>query len=483
MMLTKLHVNGFRGVGPTPSDLPLAPLTVLVGPNGCGKSSFLEAVGLTAQSVVEQPDLHNIVLSGECVDFPPDAADDGGSLFFGGKPGSSITIGIEFQAIGFPEGRDDLAKAQALGLRAWPPKRVEYSWTRSSHRWPHWSHTFAVDGVTVWRAWPEVLDRGEGSVQFRNLAQIGKGRPFQVSALADRVLGRDFLPTNPRQAVLADQEVDEKKLAAVVDLLAPVVTKLREQFGRVHMVSSLRGADLMHTDVGPDVEFVGKHGEQLVRLTSRMHSKADPRLKRLNEWAERFGMPQFMAGWGGGKSLQATFADPWATSRLDYRYGAGGSQNAVLLAAQVLLTEKSSVLLFDEPELGLHPAYERYLPELFAEGVSHGQQVIVATHSEVFIAALGNAVRKRLHGITSAQVAVWHLQRSQEGIRVEPVPLSERGYLEKWVSSFAKVEEDLFQEWAEGLPEAGSRDRSGLARSGKSGQRKSVRRKAVRRGK
>jgi hypothetical protein len=229
----------------------------------------------------------------------------------------------------------------------------------------------------------------------------------------------------------------------------------------------------MHEDVGPEVEFVGKHGEETVRLLSRMQSSADKRLRTLQVWAEAFGMPNFAAGWTGGKTLKVTYDDPLTATRLDFREGAGGSQQALLLAAQVLLTRPSSVLLIDEPEIGLHPGYEKLLPELFAQAVSLGQQIIIATHSEVLIAALGNAVRRRVHGLTDNSVAVWHIQRTSAGVRPERIEISKRGYLEEWVSSFAQVEEELYEEWAEALPEKGPADRDRHPRTRRSSQGKS----------
>ena len=41
-MLTRFHVENFRCLRAV--DVPLRPLTVLIGPNDSGKSAFLEAV-------------------------------------------------------------------------------------------------------------------------------------------------------------------------------------------------------------------------------------------------------------------------------------------------------------------------------------------------------------------------------------------------------------------------------------------------------
>ena len=48
-MLSRVTIQNFKSIGEPGVDLELKPLTFLVGPNGGGKSSILEAIGVTAQ--------------------------------------------------------------------------------------------------------------------------------------------------------------------------------------------------------------------------------------------------------------------------------------------------------------------------------------------------------------------------------------------------------------------------------------------------
>lgn len=50
-MIERLTVRGFKSIGDEPVKLELRPITILVGKNGSGKSSLLEAVGILAESV------------------------------------------------------------------------------------------------------------------------------------------------------------------------------------------------------------------------------------------------------------------------------------------------------------------------------------------------------------------------------------------------------------------------------------------------
>lgn len=53
-MLTRLHVQGYKALRDI--ETALEPLTVIVGPNGCGKTSVLESIALVRDFLVERDD-------------------------------------------------------------------------------------------------------------------------------------------------------------------------------------------------------------------------------------------------------------------------------------------------------------------------------------------------------------------------------------------------------------------------------------------
>lgn len=46
MLFHRLQIEGMLSFGPTGIDLSMEPLNVLIGPNGSGKTNFLEAIAL-----------------------------------------------------------------------------------------------------------------------------------------------------------------------------------------------------------------------------------------------------------------------------------------------------------------------------------------------------------------------------------------------------------------------------------------------------
>lgn len=54
-MITRLHVRGYKALRDI--DTSLEPLTVIVGPNGCGKTSVLESIAMARDVVVDEYDI------------------------------------------------------------------------------------------------------------------------------------------------------------------------------------------------------------------------------------------------------------------------------------------------------------------------------------------------------------------------------------------------------------------------------------------
>ena len=129
---------------------------------------------------------------------------------------------------------------------------------------------------------------------------------------------------------------------------------------------------------------------------------------------------------------------------------ATGSFQGLLLAAQVILAQPESVLLLEEPESNMHPAYEKELAGLLADGVQLGHQLIATTHSEILVAAVASLVRRQV--LRPEQVAIIELSRGPHGISGRELGITDRG-LSEWVKSFSAVEATLSKEWTDGIPE------------------------------
>lgn len=67
--------------------------------------------------------------------------------------------------------------------------------------------------------------------------------------------------------------------------------------------------------------------------------------------------------------------------------GIGTSQVLPVLIS-VLLSEEGETLIFEQPELHLHPYSQSHMADMFVEFCKHGRKIIVETHSEYFLLRL-----------------------------------------------------------------------------------------------
>lgn len=463
-MFTRLAVQNFRAIGPGRLEIELAPLTVLVGPSGGGKSSVLQALLLTAQSALEEERLRDLVLTGDRVDLPVPATNDlrakYRSIYFEHDDTHPLSVGIDaamdlgrWVSVGMPP-----ARPPALSwIEPWPPVSVGYEWTRSDDG-SVWSHAFRAGGAEIVRlSTGRMADAGQppSSVQLFTLCRPLVPWVQPCSLNLERVLSEDLLRRGSGQVLRLPpgSPAPPADFEAAWDIVLAISRLFRNELGGVAPLSALRGTEMMHTDVGPDVTFVGKFGEQAVRLLSNIQTSMNPRFALLRHWAEQFGLKGVVPGYAGGNQLKVAFRDPFTETPLDLSEAASGSKQGLLLAAHLLLSQPGSTLLIEEPENDMHPKFEHVLAGLLAESVKSEHQVILSTHSEVLVAALANAVRDQR--LRPDQLSVVHMERGTSGCQGTRIQVSDRGYLDEWVRSFAEVEERLFAEWSKGLPEEG----------------------------
>ncbi|AUW94462.1 MAG: hypothetical protein OWR62_07575 [Sulfobacillus thermotolerans] len=67
-MLTRLRIGQFKAFGPV-QDIPLAPITLIYGPNSAGKSAVIEALLLLNQTMADNDPSHALTPKGEWVNL------------------------------------------------------------------------------------------------------------------------------------------------------------------------------------------------------------------------------------------------------------------------------------------------------------------------------------------------------------------------------------------------------------------------------
>lgn len=122
--------------------------------------------------------------------------------------------------------------------------------------------------------------------------------------------------------------------------------------------------------------------------------------------------------------------------------GVGVSQ-VLPIVVLALLAERGSTLIFEQPELHLHPRVQSRLADFFLSMTLLGKQCIVETHSEHLI----NKLRERVASSKGAQLAndiVMYFVAATEGRSTyTPVQITPTGSIKNWPVGFFDEGEEL----------------------------------------
>jgi ABC-type transport system involved in cytochrome c biogenesis ATPase subunit len=487
-MIDSIELGNFKSI--ESMKIRLAPLTILVGPNGSGKTSVLESIALMAQFSRGNTSLSNS-LRGELVDF-----EDEKTILFRSSEGVKLKLGFSTYVPIDPilrAMRADLNKKQFLtkGGKTYPaPKtawldrlkevienqrlrhdsdflarkklqnrsdsynlartRVEYQFAKDFQN-KYLFHRYEIAGMfakyektlSSLKTSLGIIHRGqevsivEGTSASSPLEE-GTLQAFDIGTWGNEVFMPPFGEWN---------------------LFSELRKEIIKQMHGVYYLSAQRGnipwtVDTLQTSTST---WVGSKGEHTLEILSQL-MKPENREKWLpyEILLERFGVKSAWSGWKERSVLYSNYVDPLLGSSHKIPSLGFGSKQLIPVVAQLAYSSPGSVILVEEPETSLHPAYQILLPILFANAVLEGKQVIVTTHSSYFPLSLyqvlegvqlGRQTKKKKKSfhiqLKVDDVAVYHVDRDRNGLtRARILELDKEG-LKEGIPSFIEVERKI----------------------------------------
>lgn len=407
-MISRISIANFKSIGAVDGvaasiKLDLAPLTLLIGPQGAGKSSVLEAICLFAQSIGGS----GFVLQGGLVDFPSFAV-----IAHNTQTRKRIFISILVHDAGYAYAYTPDTGAAAQGI-------------------------FKVtDGheETLW-------------LELRGNVREGFALRASVGAEEKAIPGNSLIPflSAPRLDLWPEKQAELKEAALVAERLSSTIRN------KVFPLFAMRG-QIPYQTPASGLPLWMNTGEALLRVLGALPNPLyDQQRASVDKWANEFGLSRVGAASGASGQLQGHFVDPVLGVLLNLASASYGSRQALTMITQLFWAPSGSLIMIEEPEISLHPEAQVKLGELFAEAIKEDKQVIATTHSHFLLLALGRVVQKGL--LKREDIAVYHVTKDAKGTKISPVKLNKRGYLLGWPPSYAKVEKELALEWAKALPE------------------------------
>jgi predicted ATP-dependent endonuclease of OLD family len=443
MTIKKLVIKNFKCIKELSIDL--APLTIFVGPNGSGKSSILEALALMSQCSKKNVSLRSEdAVRGELVEY-----DRLKSILHKGLDEAELSLGITVD-VQAEEVRGDVERdlkdfsdlisripgvkelllayldfLQKLGLNERKAIKISYTYCESN---VHYSHSFFINEYSITSKYDKIKE------EFTN-------EPKQLKIKSDNIFLSPF-----------------SVFGYPSHFFHKIVDAIKKRLSKVYYLSAERGHIPWTYEAKEKHGWVGKRGEYTLEILAELMKPEHDEMRLPYEiLCEKFGIKNVWAGWESHNYLTSNYIDPLLNSTHKLPSLGHGSRQLLTVIAQLAYSEPGSIILIEEPEISLHPEYQRLLPILFGRAVNEGKQILVTTHSSYFPLSLDIVLEGyKLEGqttrgwrsynvkLSTSDVIVYEVTRDErdECTKVKKLELDEVG-LKEGIPSFIKVEKEI----------------------------------------
>ena len=386
----------------------LAPLTLLVGENSTGKTSFLAAIRamLEVGSGHRDPDFRAPPYdlgSFHEIAYRQDRNGRGGAESFGlgfqyaGEEGEAVAVDATF----------------TLGDGAAPKLSTVLCsagdvWVREQHN-PEGRHTDLGCATGSWRLPPS----RDPDRRYLYGADGGKMQPLHGDAEA--------VPTECDYAKLDRLFFENEKFASGAFAGAPTRSSPLRTYEPVRLVQD-------------------PQGDSTPAFLANMHARNPDEWQKMKNDLEEFGRTSGLFDEIFVKRLGRYEFEPfqlevrkWGKRRkgakrnlIDVGYGVS---QVLPLLVDLLEPDGASLFLVQQPEVHLHPSAQAALASLFCRIVASGRQLIVETHSEYIIDRVRMDLRDRTTGLEPDDVSVLFFERTDLDVHVHSLGFDEQGNL------------------------------------------------------
>jgi predicted ATPase len=442
-MLTRLRFKNFKA-WPDSGDIRLAPLTVLFGTNSAGKTSIPQLLLMMKQTAAS-PDRQRALQLG-----------DSRSL---------VELGV-YDDIVY---QHDVARPLEIQLDWTAPESLDVQDPVSGELYAGDRFGFRASILGDKRHQPVVqsfryeLAGTAGSVLDIEMRRVESGKKFKLESAGYRLVrhtGRAWpLPEPLRFYGFPDEVTAYYQYTAFTSDLVLAVEK---QLGSIYYVGPLRDSpSRLYRWSGEIPEHVGIKGEKAIEAILA----GQDRMFNLRSGEKKRSLPELVAGRLRAMGLIRDFrVSQLGRHRKEYEVlvktgpqmpdvkltdvGFGVSQ-VLPVVVECFYVPPHSVVIFEQPEIHLHPRVQSQLADLFIDairaredGEPRGCQFIVESHSEHFLRRLQRRIAEE--EVSADDTALYFVHTERDRARLETLDMDMFGNIKNWPDGvFGDEMEDL----------------------------------------
>lgn len=417
MRLTSVHIQNFRSFKDV--TVPLNNYTCLVGPNGAGKSTVIAALDVFFRHVAASPmsvtelqreDFHQkdvtnpikITLTFE--DLSPDAQEDFKHYYRQGKL-------VVFAKAEWGDGAEKATVVQHGIRRGMAKFKPYFAKQREGAKAPELAACYA----DLRSEFPDLRNAKSGPEREAALREYEESH----QELCQDIESHDEFYGATHGKGLLEKYIQWVHVPAVKDAAEEGLEARQTWLGQLlaRAVRSKVKFDHDIADIRKDAQ--GKYASMLAKQQAALQELSMALSGRMTEWASPDA--QLLLKWEGDPDSSVKIAAPYARveagdgsfSGALARQGHGFQRSYLVVLLQELATgaEGGPTLLLacEEPELYQHPPQARHLAAVFEKLSQKGAQVLVCTHSPLFVSGRAfediRMFRKRPGRVDSG---IWH---------------------------------------------------------------------------
>lgn len=440
-MLKSIEIRNFKSLGSDSGDIKIKPITILIGPNSSGKTSYLQML-LMLKQTIESRDYQsslitnsNYVKLGSYLDF-----------VYNHKASNNINIKIKINLIGstsYYQRTKVYSNREEDGIKdyfPWFDPKDDFIYDITFNRLANLQ--INVKSIKIIHKEREMITfqyEGRGGYSFNS-----KYVPFGNK----RDVHKSYRPNNfysvPRAIMLGKVQ----HYPSLFRFLYELERSLERVFRQLYYIGPLREyPKRLYVATGERPIDVGLSGEKSIEvmITSKFKSTKDL-FKKINYWLKIFNMASQIKLdrlRGSGSFYYLNIYDLYTGDKSNIADVGFGVSQILPLIVETFYCPAGSTLIIEQPEIHLHPKVQSDISDMIIEG-SKRINFIIETHSEHLITRIQRRIAEG--SIDKNHVGVYFCSKGENGTILKELELTDGGLFVEWPDGlFGDELEDHYQ--------------------------------------
>jgi predicted ATPase len=406
MAITQMSINNFKGIG-TKQNIEIRPLTVFIGANSSGKSSCIHALTVLSQSVKLSNNDKAVIFDDEYAFIHLGRFID---VIHSKKYSDSIQLGFSVEKcdIDAPLIDKNGEKTFCCEFQIKTNKRTQVTQIEKT-----------------------VISIGDLEV----IIVAKENKYFAKSNKSKGELVYDYFGLN-RGILLSDIKKEDIDLFLTIGNMMNVITG--ELTKAIYLGPFRQPPKRYYQTFSSAPSEVGSMGEATVSLLANeiIQSHTREHITQVSNWLKVLQLGQSLEVSRLTKSdlFQIRFDTDSKFEIADLGYG---MSQVLPVLTQCSYAPEQSTLLFEQPEIHLHPLASRGLAKVFVETIESKKcNIIIETHSEDLIVAIQRSIGELL--IKKEDVIVYKAVREEGETHLSAIDINDDGEIyDNWKKGFS----------------------------------------------